>query len=65
MAYVKLFAATLVAFFVGTECLRIGLGRYDVTGPSVEVPFVSTFCGVTKWFFSLKLVQFNRWDTVA
>lgn len=41
MAYVNLFAAVLVAFFIGTEAqLRIGLGRFDVTGPSVEIPFV-------------------------
>lgn len=42
MGYLNLFAVVLVGVFVGIEGeFQIGLGRYDVTGPSVEVPFVS------------------------
>ncbi|KAJ6646313.1 Neutral ceramidase [Pseudolycoriella hygida] len=41
MGYVKLFAAILVVLAVGAEGrYRIGLGRYDVTGPSVEIAFM-------------------------
>lgn len=32
--------ATLCCFKI-TQSFKIGLGRADVTGPSVEVPFVS------------------------
>lgn len=64
MGYVNLFAAVLVAFFIGTEGrLRIGLGRFDVTGPSVEVPFVSEILDCD--FIDNKLKLTYRWDMVA
>lgn len=41
MGHLNLFVV-LVGLFIGIEGnFQIGLGRYDVTGPSVEVPFVS------------------------
>lgn len=44
MGYVNLFATVVLALFVGAECdFQIGLGRADVTGPSVEIGFVSNF----------------------
>jgi hypothetical protein len=33
----------LVFFSIAEASFQIGLGRFDVTGPSVEVPFVIEF----------------------
>lgn len=42
MAHLKLiFSVLALAVFAADAQLTIGLGRADVTGPSVEVPFVS------------------------
>lgn len=42
MAYLKLILSVLaLTIFAVDAQLTIGLGRADVTGPSVEVPFVS------------------------
>lgn len=42
MAHLKLILSVLaLTVFAVDAQLNIGLGRADVTGPSVEVPFVS------------------------
>lgn len=38
---VKMFLLTLLLMAALTEGYRVGLGRADVTGPPVEVAFVS------------------------
>lgn len=70
MGKLKLFLLLLsTALGLAGASFQIGLGRSDVTGPSVEVPFVKDFLRLKLFELFLKFLCYrwatHQWSNVA